>query len=77
MRRERLGEALSTLGSLEGNVPWWRVVKSEGEIPTVDPQLDPIGRLRLESEGIRPSATTGKILSEQYGCLLPAPKKER
>lgn len=70
--QQAVGNALAKLGDLEEDIPWWRVVRASGEPVSISPIDDMIRRLRLETEGVRPSPASGRISLEQYGCLLPA-----
>lgn len=72
-RAERaVGNALSKLGGFEEDPPWWRVVRASGKPVSISPIDDMIRKLRLETEGVRPSPDSGKIAWEKHGCLLPA-----
>ena len=76
--QQAVGQALTKLDDLEEDIPWWRVVRATGEPMPISPIDDMIRKLRLETEGVRPSPDSGKICLEQYGCLLPrSPRRGR
>lgn len=50
------------LASVDDNMPWWRVVYSDGRLPPCNPQLQ---QARLEEEGV--AVDNGKVVAAPLG----------